>query len=336
MRSIVWCLFLLFQIPLWAQKNKGSVVIFSGNKEKFHVFLNGEKQNPVPQNKVSIKSLEKNAYRLRILFQKRAWPEIERTLYIKGGHRISYRIIQNWENKPEIKPVRDVPLKSPPTEESTKYGKKRKGSSKTAQEEKEGATPDQRENAQKAPEENGNKKGEDGDDTGMEFQPINPDTSRGNINRMKTENIRIAFPENRMKQGTLSDTSTPAYQKREERPPNRRTSPLPDYKGAIGCKDPMDTTLFRRIHRIIKNEAFPDKRMKRSKELIKGNCFLTDQIVRLVTSFAFEDDRLEIAKFAYSHVYDVENYYEGLKGAFDFRSSQKTLKISLKNRGKDP
>ncbi|MGZ6539970.1 MAG: DUF4476 domain-containing protein, partial [Bacteroidia bacterium] len=57
-----------------------------------------------------------------------------------------------------------------------------------------------------------------------------------------------------------------------------------------------------------------------AKQIIGNNCLLCSQIKELMELMSFEQTKLDLAKFAWSHNLDKGNYYK-LNDAFSFESS---------------
>ena len=74
----------------------------------------------------------------------------------------------------------------------------------------------------------------------------------------------------------------------------------------------------------IENQSFSDDKVRVSKQIIRTNCITLDQLLQLLEQFDFDGGKLEIAKFAYDYVYDLENYYK-VYNVFSFSSSGKEL-----------
>lgn len=74
----------------------------------------------------------------------------------------------------------------------------------------------------------------------------------------------------------------------------------------------------------IKKEWFENTRLTVAKQVIDGNSFTTQQVKELMFLFTFENNRLEIAKYAYRRTVDKQNYYQ-LNDALTFNSNKEEL-----------
>jgi len=64
--------------------------------------------------------------------------------------------------------------------------------------------------------------------------------------------------------------------------------------------------------------------MKSVSHIISGNFFTADQVKEMMSLFAFENNKLDIAKQAYSKTIDKENYH-CVSDALNFKSSKEEL-----------
>jgi hypothetical protein len=99
---------------------------------------------------------------------------------------------------------------------------------------------------------------------------------------------------------------------------------LPGYNGYYGCPYPMDDADFQMAKRSIESKSFSDSKLTLAKQVLDANCLLTSQVYQVVSLFDFEEDKLEIAKYAYGSTLDVGNYFR-INDAFDFESSIEEL-----------
>jgi hypothetical protein len=61
-----------------------------------------------------------------------------------------------------------------------------------------------------------------------------------------------------------------------------------------------------------------------AKQSIDRNNFSTMQVREMVLLFAFENNKLDLAKYAYSHAVDKNNYFQ-LYNVFSFNNSKDEL-----------
>ncbi len=108
---------------------------------------------------------------------------------------------------------------------------------------------------------------------------------------------------------------------------------VPGYEGEIGCVPPVTPERYESMLQAVKNQDFDDSKLRVAKQIIKQNaCLTVNQLVGILKLFDFERNKLELAKFAYHYVYDIENYYK-VNNVFDFDSSIKKLDAYIKQQG---
>jgi len=86
----------------------------------------------------------------------------------------------------------------------------------------------------------------------------------------------------------------------------------------------MSETTFSQLVETLRKESFENTRLKLAKQTVETSYFTTSQVKRLVQLFAFENNKLDMAKFMYRLTIDRENYFQ-LYDVFDFSSSKEDL-----------
>jgi hypothetical protein len=74
----------------------------------------------------------------------------------------------------------------------------------------------------------------------------------------------------------------------------------------------------------IDKEAYKDDKMKRARFVTKGFCFVTGQIIDIMESFTYDDDKLEIAKDLYDQCTDKGDY-DLVADALTYKSNKDEL-----------
>lgn len=82
----------------------------------------------------------------------------------------------------------------------------------------------------------------------------------------------------------------------------------------------MSMASFNKLRMMIGNTAFSSTKLNLAKQAITANGILSAQVEELMKQLDFETDRLNLAKFAYLHTVDKNNYFI-VNNAFDFDSS---------------
>ncbi|MDR9397495.1 MAG: DUF4476 domain-containing protein [Salibacter sp.] len=106
---------------------------------------------------------------------------------------------------------------------------------------------------------------------------------------------------------------------------------MPGYTGAVGCDWPASDEEYSSIISTIENQSFSDTKLNTAKQFASSKCLTVDQVKGLMEQFSFEDTKLEFAKYAYEHTYDIDNYFK-LNDAFSFESSVSELQEYIQNK----
>ena len=103
------------------------------------------------------------------------------------------------------------------------------------------------------------------------------------------------------------------------------------YSGQIGCEKPVSADRFERMMERIEDASFSDDKVNVAKQILRTNCLVIEQLVEMLEEVAFDEGQLDLAKFAYDHIYDLENYYE-VYSVFAFSSSNDELDEFLQGK----
>jgi len=91
-----------------------------------------------------------------------------------------------------------------------------------------------------------------------------------------------------------------------------------------GYANVMSGRDFETVKDQIRKEWFENNRLISVRTITDKNNFTTQQVKELMLLFTFENNRLEVAKYAYRKTVDKEKYYQ-LNDAFTFSSSKDDL-----------
>jgi len=87
----------------------------------------------------------------------------------------------------------------------------------------------------------------------------------------------------------------------------------------------MANTDFTQAKETLRREWFENTRLETAKQIIDRNYFTSQQVKEMVLLFTFENNRLDIAKYAYGKTVDKGNYFM-LNDAFTFNNNKEALK----------
>lgn len=86
----------------------------------------------------------------------------------------------------------------------------------------------------------------------------------------------------------------------------------------------MNIQLFDNFKQTLRSESFDNTRMNIAKQVINANYFTTAQIKEVVQLFSFENNKLDIARYAYKNTLDKNNYFS-LTDCFSFSNNKDEL-----------
>jgi hypothetical protein len=98
-----------------------------------------------------------------------------------------------------------------------------------------------------------------------------------------------------------------------------------DYdEGSYRNSDVMSAREFDQVKYAISKEWFDNNRLISVKTILDNNSFTVFQVKELMQLFSFENNKLEVAKYAYRKTVDKENYYKVSDG-LTYSSSKEEL-----------
>jgi len=355
MRSILSVVFLFTIFGIKAQNN---IVVFSENGERFFLIVNGVKQNIDAETNVKVTDLIQPNYKIKVVFEDKAKGVVDQTIYLMNGsepvknYEFVYSVKINKKAGYKVRPVSAVSTaeaKTDPaqtvvhystTEPTTSHnnvisdgGDNTNGQAANTQV-NQTVTKTQVTNGSA----NNTNVGVNMNGLGVSVN-INDNTAgMGNSHTTVTSQTVTTTSSSSGSSGTNSNVkslnNTPSHTG-GGRPPKTTTAanPTPDYTGAVGCSSPISGTEFNSVKSSISSKNFEDTKIKMAKQIIDNNCLMSTQVKEIMELFSFEETRLDLAKYAYGHTYDVGNYYK-LNDAFKFESSIDELDAYIKENKK--
>lgn len=106
--------------------------------------------------------------------------------------------------------------------------------------------------------------------------------------------------------------------------PRVDSSFISSYQGKTGCKNPLSKARFEKLYREIDGMIFEKKRIRTIKERIAERCVLSSHVAALMETLDYEENRLDLAKYAYDRTFD-QSEYEQVQKALNFERSRKKL-----------
>lgn len=291
-------LFSILAMAITGFSQSSNLIVFSENGEHFSVILNGILQNAQPETNVMVTDLIAPSYKVKIMFENRNIPDLEKGIYFQDPNvQATYRLVLNKKGKYVLRFFNSVPLAQapapPPAQQIVEFSTTPAAPPTTVVQTTTTTTT--------------------GDSPIGENVNVNMGINGVNVNM----NINTGNQAYSTQTTTTTTTTTTDAEVDTE---YAETYVLPGYNGAYGCPWPMSDADFEDAKRSIASKDFSDSKLKMSKQIIDSNCLLSSQVMQLMQLFDFEDDKLELAKYAYGHTLDYGNYYK-VNNAFEYESS---------------
>jgi len=347
MKSILSFLFVLAFIGVRSQNN---LVVFSENGEKFFLIVNGVKQNIEAETNVKVTDLIQPTYKAKIVFEDKAKGTVDQTIYFMDGaepvknHEFVYAVKVNKKAGYKVRPVSAVSIaetKADPSQTVVHYstveptpshnnvvtessnvsvGTNISGSNagSTNVNVTETTTQTQVQNGTGG----GANVGINMNGLGVNINISDNMGGANTTNQTTTTSQTVVTRTSSSGYGAENNTSTSLNTNAPAKTSTKTksTNALPGYTGATGCAAPMSASEFSALKTSIETKNFEDSKIKIAKQVIDNNCLLSSQVKEIMMIFSFEETRLDLAKYAYGHTYDIGNYYK-LNDAFKFEAS---------------
>jgi len=292
--------------PVLSQKS--NLIIFSENGERFQVVLNGVLQNAEPETNVLITDLIAPSYKVKIVFEAEV-PDLDKTIYYQNGSsQDTYMLKVNKKGEFVLRFQNSVPIAQAPPPPATQivhvYSTTPPAAAVSVTQTTTTTT------HVEAPGASTN---------------VNMNTNVGNMN------MNVSINESStMSSSTTTSTTTTSTGVAVGTTSTEVVYVLPGYDGYYGCPYPMEDSDFQIALRSIDSKSFSDSKLLVAKQVLDKNCVLSTQVMQIMEQFDFEEDKLEIAKYAYGSTLDIGNYFR-VNDAFDFESSIEELDTYIIN-----
>lgn len=295
-----------------AQAQMSNLIFFTEQGERFSVILNGVLQNSSPQTNIKVTDLPAPGYKLKIIFEDKSLPQIDKNLAFKQGFETNFVIRKNNKNEYVVRWLNDLPLDQalPPSQGQSVIVYTTVPAVQTS------TTVTQTQTTTVNNASNGGSVGFSVNDPslGVNINLNLNGNGMGNTSQSSTYSTTTTT--------TTSGNPEQNYREEQHHPENppRQAYHMPGYNGPTGCDYPMSPQDFSSAKATISGKSFEDSKLTIAKQIINTNCLLSAQVKEIMLLFSFEDTRLELAKFAYGYTWDTGNYYK-LNDAFTFESS---------------
>jgi len=303
-----------------------SVVVFSQNGEKFHVIVDGIRQNDTPQTNVKVTGLSNPNYLFKVIFEDQSIPALDKNVMTKDVDNIYQDITYVIKKNNKGNYVMNINSYAAATgvvvTETAQYSAplnvvQTTGSNGTVQTQTTTTTIDQTGYV-------------DPNGASVNVNVVDPVTGE-NVNMNMSVNMNVTGVQTQTSSTTVTTTTTTNVVTNEPVVVTPDHYIMQGYNGPIGCPWPMNDGDFASAQQSINSKSFESDKLTIAKQVLGSNCMTCEQIKWVMTTFSFEDSKLDFAKYAYGYVYDPGNFYK-VNDAFTFSSSIDELNDYINGR----
>jgi hypothetical protein len=359
MKNIFTLLILLLTCSVGAQTS--NLVIFNNGGQQFFVVLNGVKQNALPKTNVRIEGLQSAGYDVKLIFADGKTGDINKKIYLDPNLEYSTRVVIKSAKKRSLKLFDMVPLNGSNygnSEETITYrpdnsatfsdqqitvsgqGTIQQNNSSQQQGEVVQSTQTGTGQATTATANNGSQSSQttvntththaDGTVHNAQHQPVNPPAAThthadGTVHNDHGHQQPQAPAGN---SHTHADGTVHHGNHTTGTPAQAGTQPVIDAQGVMHCNRAVAD--IESLISGIKAETFASDQKQYAVSELTNMCINSDQAYRIVNTFTFESDRLEIAQVCYKHLVD-KTAAEKLTSLFTFDATKKEFREYMKN-----
>ena len=286
----IFVILLSIAIPsiLFAQQKTGNLTVFSEDGDKFYLFLNGEKQNDIPQTNIRVEELPQPYYRAKIIFEDQTLGEISKTLPVADADDVmmdvTYRLRKDKNRKVKLNPYSSTEVVPEFVIPAGMY-------------------------VRKFGQPQNNQVGYQTTTT-TSANTMNASVSVPGVNM----NISINDPNMVVTSTTTTTTSSSST--------GGIKTPPPSNNNCSGW--PMKQNDFDVAKRTINESSFDETKLSTAKSIASSNCLSSDQVTEICKLFSFEQSKLDFAKYAYKYTTDQKNYFK-VNSVFSFSASKEEL-----------
>lgn len=299
-----------------------NLIVFSEDGQKFYLILNGIRQNNTPETNVKVTNLTMPYYSTKIIFEDQSIPMIEKKMvYVQDDRgqplEMNYHIVNTKDGTRALRMYVQMPMTlAPPSDPSVRvitYNT-------VAMPPIASTTTTTTTTTTTAGTMNNNTTGANvnvnvgGIGIGMDVN-INDPYMTGNTTATTTYSTTTTTTSSNSGTGVGMSTTTDYF--------------LSGYNGPEGCQAwPMKDADFASAKASISSKSFEDSKLTTAKQVANSNCLTSEQVRQIMKLFSFESSKLDFAKYAYAHTFDLGNYFK-VNDAFEFESSIEDLNESI-------
>lgn len=327
MKNFYILLFILFGTGNYFAQSTTNLVFFSEQGERFYVILNGIQQNINAETNVRVTNLIQPYYKVKLRFADAKYPDIDKTINFNQGTETTY-IVKNTSKGLVLRWMSEVPIQQAPPAVANQnviiyHSEPVTQTTSVTQTTVTNTQPVQTEQINM------------GVNVTDPMMGVTNATINVNVNATGT-NTAVQSQSTTMTTTTTTTSSSTNVNSNNTIQTNAQPNTtvvyvMPGYSGSVGCNGyPMSDARFNEVTNSISSKSFEDSKITLAKQVINTNCMTSAQVKKIMLLFSFEETKLDLAKYAYGHTYDISNYYQ-LNDAFTFESSIEELNEYIQN-----
>lgn len=334
-RNILMLMVLICSIGLQAQTAK--LTIFSEDGYPFWLVIDGSKINQDPSPRV-VANVDADFIRVKIIFSDEKIKDISKSLqmvnYDSKRVNCTYNLKKNKKGEIDLRLSNFEDINSTPVQNSNQTAKP--------------ATPPPANNTTNVVVKTDGDMDQDSETitqtTTMQVDGLNFGTNVNADGQNIGMNVSISGLPGATTTTTTSTTTTTTSLSSSnsnavrQNPNTRPTRPAPTPTPApvevakpAGCVNPVSNDNFQRGLSSVKNASFADEKEKIARQFTKNNCLSVNQILEMMKTFSFEENKLNYAKFAYDFCTEKGNYFQ-VNDGLTFSSSKDDLNEFLETK----
>jgi hypothetical protein len=294
--------FCLLQFSAFSQ-NLSAFEIYSENGEKFTLSIDGKQINDTPASNVRATDLRGDFFRIQVQFDDESLGMVSQGFAIDPGMEQKAVVMMKNNGKLAIRPS-GQPMAYNPVSEQTEPRPSKPTYESRPEPQTQTETTVQTTTTHST--------GKTGEEVSMD------------IDMMGTKvGVSVKVDDGMDGEYTTTTTETTRVQETET------VSASPEVV-ELACPE-MASGEYNELLNSIKSKTFSDSKMSVLQQVFKDNCMSAEQIKNVMSTFTYEEDKLEFAKMAYDHCTDPKNYWK-LNDAFEFEMTIEELNEFLESK----
>lgn len=297
-----------------------NLIFFTPEGEGFYVIINGVRQNDQPQTNVMVKGVNAAMFKVKIIFEDKSLGEIDKNLPMpEEPSEITYQIKKGKSGEYVLRFYGAVPLSQappPPADRNVIVYTTTPTTASTT------VTQTTTTTTGTAPA---------GENVNVNMGVNVPGVNMG-VNVNVQDNTNANYQQNTtVTQTTTTTGTTTTGTAVRPAPTDNDHYVMPGYNGPVGCSWPMSDADFASAKQSISSKNFEDSKLTMAKQIFNTNCMTSAQVKEVMMLFTYEDSKLDFAKYAYGHTFDLGNYYK-VNDAFTYETSIDELNEYIQGR----